>query len=251
MIQSATCSNSPPSHDDTNTPAQDTNGVQSQRSQRKLSLRQDTAELAALREYVKMSTRVIHHHVKELTCADDEAHGCHKAQAEDMEAKECLINRLQSTHNLSSPAWAWVIIDLTHGKLQLSRELFRRQGRTEKKLSKKVRNHHVMYTVMTIGKSTAHPPKNLRDTQLESTECRACTEDFTKLCHRSVQHQVLTENCICSEIPDRPAQMMGEGSEYLSCGSAPCRSSLRTIKSFLSVQKKVCVLCILRIALDP
>ena len=101
MIQSATCSNSPPSQDDTNTPAQQTNDVQSQTSRREFSLRQDTPELAALRECVKMSTRVIHRPVMELTCADDEAHGCHKAQAEDMEAKECLINRLQRTHNLS------------------------------------------------------------------------------------------------------------------------------------------------------
>lgn len=46
--------------------------------------------------------------------------------------------------------------------------------RTEKKLSKKVRNHQVMYTVTTMGKSTAQPPKNRRDTQLDSTECSAC-----------------------------------------------------------------------------
>lgn len=31
-----------------------------------------------------------------------------------------------------------------------------------------------MYTVTTMGNRTAHPPKNLRDTQLDSTECSAC-----------------------------------------------------------------------------
>ncbi len=45
---------------------------------------------------------------------------------------------------------------------------------TEKKLSKKVRNHQVMYTVTTIGKSTAQPPKNFLDSQLPKTLCRAC-----------------------------------------------------------------------------
>ena len=46
---------------------------------------------------------------------------------------------------------------------------------TEKKLSKNVRNHQVMYTVTTIGKSTAQPPKNFLDSQLPNTLCRACT----------------------------------------------------------------------------
>ena len=45
---------------------------------------------------------------------------------------------------------------------------------TEKKLSKNVRNHQVMYTVTTIGKSTAQPPKNFRDSQLPNTLPRAC-----------------------------------------------------------------------------
>ena len=45
---------------------------------------------------------------------------------------------------------------------------------TEKKLSKNVRNHQVMYTVTTIGKSTAQPPKNFLDSQLPNTLCRAC-----------------------------------------------------------------------------
>ncbi len=61
------------------------------------------------------------------------------------------------------------------------------RARTEKKLSKKVRNHQVMYTVMTMGNSTAHPPKNLLDTQLESTECRACAVHNTALCQELIK----------------------------------------------------------------
>ncbi len=33
----------------------------------------------------------------------------------------------------------------------------------------------MMYTVTTMGKSTAQPPKNFLDSQLPNTLCRACT----------------------------------------------------------------------------
>lgn len=93
-----------------------------------------------------------------------------------MEAEKSFVDGLQDTRallmlNLDKTAAPRCMHKRDHHAWDSERV----QNLTEKKLSKKVRNHQVIYTVMTMGKSTAHPPKNLLETQLDSTECNACT----------------------------------------------------------------------------
>lgn len=85
------------------------------------------------------------------TCAEDESHGCDETQTKNMEPKKCFINRLHTTiKSLSVLTQSQKGLPSIPTSISCSNWLL-----TEKKLSKKVKNHQVIYTVTAIGKRTA------------------------------------------------------------------------------------------------